>query len=172
MKYHTRFEAFLAALLLFVTAAIPFSSGCKSPTLQEGGSYYPGSFVVTTDPSGVSTTNFVASAAPDKAFFIADSSYLLAHAMVDSVFQFERDNRLALWRMSPDIKHNIDALRPRAVGLQLQWARARQAYMASPRPASLDRLGSILAQMQALAAAAVAAMPVDMALPPVNTITK
>jgi len=135
--------------------------GCKIGTsnLEQGGAYSPGSFIVTPDPSGTGTvTNFVATGIADKSFFVVDSSYDLAFSVVDAVFNFERNNRLALWKLSPQIKGSLDAIRPKAVDINLRYAKARQAYMLNPAPSGLTPLQTILAELQNLASAAQAAI--------------
>jgi len=150
-----------ASVLIFAVAIAPIAlslwTGCKS-TLAPGGAYAPGSFVVTTDPSGASVTNFVPSAAADKAFFVVDSAYDIAYSAIDAVFTFERENRLALWNLSPDIKHTLDKIRPQAWDANVRYARARQQYISNPVPAGLSTLQSTLAELQNLAASVQAAI--------------
>lgn len=148
-------------LLVFATAIIlvpaALVTGCKS-TLAPGGSYAPGSFVVSTDPSGVTTTNFVADAIADKGFFAVDSSYDLAYSILDAAFVFEKENRLALWQLTPQIKHTLDSIRPKAWDANMRYAAARKAYQLNPTPGGLTTLQTILAELQNLTNAAQAAV--------------
>lgn len=124
----------LAVLLLSIPA------GCKS-TLEPGGAYAP------------------IGQAPDKAFYGVDATFDLAEGIVDGALKFERDNRLLLWRLSPDIKHSLDKLRPEFVNIVKQWGTARKAYMANPTPAGLSTLQTILGQMQQVSQAIQAVIP-------------
>lgn len=125
----------LAALALTVFSA------CHTTKLEPGGAY--------------ALTNTV----PDMAFFAVDSSYDLAYSTIDAAFKFERDNRLMLWNVSPNIKHTLDAIRPKAVEADAAYLRSRAAYIANPTPTGLTVLQEILSKTQALAVSAQAALP-------------
>lgn len=131
---------------------------CRS-TLEKGGAYAPGVFVVTTNESGTLVTNFVASAAPNKAFFVADATYDLAYSVIDTAFAFERKHRDVLWRMSPTIKKTLDDIRPKAWDLHVKWAKAREAYMLNPTPDGLSNIQRILSEVQNLSMAVRAVLP-------------
>lgn len=131
---------------------------CRS-TLEPGGAYAPGQYVTVTNESGVVTTHFIATAAPNKAFFVADASYDLAYSVIDAAFKFERDNRDLLWKVSPEIKNKLDEIRPKAWDLHVKWAKAREAYMAHPTPAGLTVIQRLLSELQSISAAAQAVLP-------------
>src|SRR5678815_4577228 len=138
----TKLAAFMAAMVIALSLI-----GCASGKLAPGGAYHP------TD------TNGVAISAPDAAFFAVDSSYRIAYNTVDTVFLFENDNRAMLWALSPTIKHTLDNIRPQAVAANVEYHKARDAYIANPVPANLDLLKQVLAKMQQLTATATAVLP-------------
>jgi hypothetical protein len=127
--------------------------GCKTK-LEPGGAYAPGVSQIVTNVDGTVSTNFTATAAPDIAFYYADAAYNTAYAMADGVFKWEMQNEKALWKLNPKIKHTLDDLRPKVWAIHVQWAKARQAYLANPIPANLNIYQRIVAQIQSLAAAA------------------
>lgn len=131
----------LAISLALLGALLAAPIGCKHPSLELGGAY--------------AATNTV----PDYAFFVADSAFDLAYSTIDAAFKFERDNRALLWKISPDIKHTLDQIRPQASVVTTQYLTVRAAYMANPVPANLTTLQTVLAKMQQLATAATAALP-------------
>lgn len=143
--------------LVIACLILPVLTGCKT-RLAQGGAYAPGTTTITTDLNGVTSTNFVATAAPDKAFYLVDADYDLAYATLDAAFTFEKENRDALWKVSPEIKHTLDSIRPQAWIVNLQWAAARKVYAANPIPAGLSNLQTYLAQIKNLATAAQAAI--------------
>ena len=130
-------------------------SGCQSPKLESGGAYAPAAAVVSADGS----TNLVATASPDPAFFVVDSSFDLAYSVIDAAFTFERENRAMLWKLSPEIKHSLDKIRPTAVEVRDRYITARAAYMSNPTPAGLSTLQDTLSKLKALSSAAQSAMP-------------
>ena len=144
----------IASLLL---GLLLISSGCATK-LAPGGAYAPGITTITTDANGNAVTNFTATAATDKAFYIADASYDLAYSTIDAAFTFEKENRDALWKISPEIKHTLDSIRPQAWLVNMQWAAARKAYVANPTPPGLSSLQTFLSQIQNLSTAAQAAI--------------
>jgi len=97
--------------------------------------------------------------APDMVFYNIDAAYDLAYSTVDAAFRFERDNRTLLWKVSPQIKHTLDSIRPQAVSANADYLRARAAYMANPTPAGLTALQTVLSKISQLATAAAAALP-------------
>lgn len=131
-------------------AALIFVPACSTP-LETGGAYAP----ATTNAAGEVT----ALAAPDKTFYAIEASFALAYDACQTVFKFERDNRLVLWQISPEIKHTLDRIRPQALDAVRRYGLARTAYKANPIPANLSGLQTVLAQLQALSAAAAAALP-------------
>ena len=150
----------MTVTLLLAASALLFTlPGCKSGKLEQGGAYAPAVTTVTTGSDGQTVTNTVAMIAPDPGLFFADSAFDLTYTVIDNVFTFERDNRLLLWRLSPDIKHTLDKLRPEAVKVRDQFVTARRAYLAAPTPAGLTVLESALAKAQQLSMAAQAVLP-------------
>jgi hypothetical protein len=117
--------------------------GC-TPSLVPGGDYNP----AFTNAAGAVTS------APDYALFASDKAFELAYVMLDSAFKMERENRVALWNLSPQIKKSMDELRVKAVRIKQEWATARKAYLSSPAPESLSTLQGVLAEIQRLSAAA------------------
>ena len=129
--------------------------GCaNTKKLEPGGAYAP---AITTVDNGV--TNTVAIAAPDKGFYAVDAAFDLVYSTVDAAFTFERDNRLLLWKISPEIKHQLDVIRPQAAEALQKWALARDAYMRNPTPAGLTTLQTVLGQMRQISQAAQAVLP-------------
>jgi hypothetical protein len=88
-----------------------------------------------------------------------DAAYSLARATINGVFQFERDNRAMLWKISPSIKKTLDGIRPQAVKADAEYHRARAVYMANPVPAGLDQLQTILARINQLSITAASVLP-------------
>jgi hypothetical protein len=139
---------FMTAMALAV-AAIGLT-GCKTPQLAAGGAYSPGEFVLTTNSTGAVSTNFVATSAPDVAFFVADQTYNAAYSIVDSAFKWEADNREQLYTLFPQIKKTLDGIRPTAWNIQRRWAFARKAYEDNPISANLTTIQAIVAEIQRL----------------------
>ncbi len=119
----------IAPLLLFLAAV-----GCKT-TLEPGGAYAP------TNSLGQVIYN-------DTGLALADTSYKLAYETTLAVFRFERQNRAALWAISPEIKHTLDKARVQVQGIDRRWAEARQMYKLNPTPAGLSVLQTVLAEIQ------------------------
>lgn len=136
----------LSAVLLAATA---LGLGCKAH-LESGGAYSP----VTTN-----ATTGVVSNSPDLPFYTADSAFWLAYTSLDTIFSIERNNREALFKISPEIKHSLDAIRPTALEVSQGYLRARQAYIAHPSPAGLTGVNLLLSKLQQLVIAAQAALP-------------
>jgi hypothetical protein len=125
-------------LLLAALFALP---ACSTTKLETGGAYA------------------VQGSQPDLAFYTVDASFDMAYAAFDTAFTFERENRKALWALSPSIKHALDAVRPTAVQVVKEYGTARKAYMANPTPAGLTTLQTVIAKAQQLAETAKAALP-------------
>lgn len=134
--------------LILALLSLTILAACSS--LEKGGAYAPA--VVITDTGGVSTTNAVSAA--DKAFYATDAAFAASYAVADAISLWERDNRLVLWKITPDIKHGLDAIRPTVATVVKNYGVARNAYKANPTPAGLDLLQTILAKMKQLEAAA------------------
>lgn len=121
----------LLVLCSFIPLLAGLSFACKK-TLEPGGAY--------------AATNTV----PDLTFYQVDAGFRAAYGTLDSAFNWERDNRADLWKISPKIKHDLDAIRPTAAEVVRNYAVARTAYKASPTPAGLSQLQTILAKAQQL----------------------
>jgi hypothetical protein len=128
-------------VVLLLCLGIGFGAVSCGKTLEPGGAYAPAGQV------------------PSLAFFEADSAFDLAYATVNAAFTFERDNRDLLWRTSPQIKHTLDEIRPKAWEWAKSYATARKAYLANPVPSGLPPLEQALSEIQRLAATALAALP-------------
>ena len=140
-----------APSILFVVLCLALSTGCKA-TLEQGGAYAP---AITNAVTGEVTYNQL----PDMEFYNVDAAYLLAYSTVNAVFQFERDNRAYLWKVSPNIKRTLDQIRPQAVAANAEYHKARAVYIANPVPTGLDRLQTILAKINQLSITATAVLP-------------
>lgn len=136
----------LIGLVLLIGA---LSSGCKAH-LESGGVYSP---VSTNAATGAVTSS------PDLPFYTADSAFWLAYTTLDTLFTIERDNRDVLFKVSPEIKHGLDAIRPTALQIAQGYLKARQAYIAHPTPEGLTGVNELLARLQQLVIAAQAALP-------------
>ena len=88
-----------------------------------------------------------------------DSAFDSAVSALDAAFTFERVNRAMLWKVSPDIKHALDRVRPQAVQVKVDYAKARAAYMANPLAANLTALQQVLGRAQQIAAIGTAVLP-------------
>lgn len=142
-------KSFPPTALAFLVVSLVLLSGCKT-TLAPGGAYAPATY--TTNALGQITTNQVV--LPDMAFYRTEAAFKTAYDLLNGVFTWERENRLVLWKISPDIKHGLDAIRPTAAAVAKQYGIARLAYMATPTPAGLDLMNTILAKVQQLQTAA------------------
>lgn len=139
-------------------------TGCGKATLEAGGAYAPATFIVTTNAAGVPVSVAEPTQAPDMAFYTVDSSFQTALAVVDGAFKFERDNRAALWKLSPSIKHTMDSIRPTAWKVVIVYTKARAAYIANPIPANLSTMQTALSQIIALSSAAQAGIASGLAV--------
>ena len=133
---------------LLLIIAVVVLAGCASKKLETGGAYAP-----TDAVTGMPISN------PDLPFFLTDSAYRIAYSTVDAVFMFERDNRLMLWKLNPEIKRTLDKIRPQAVSANIEYLKGRAAYMANPTPPNLDILKQVLAKVQQLTQTALAVLP-------------
>jgi hypothetical protein len=88
--------------------------------------------------------------------FVLDSGFDLAYSALDAAFRYEKNNRAALWLISPDIKHSMDKLRLEAKRVVLDYAIARTAYKANPVSVNLDMVSAALAVLQNVNNAALA----------------
>lgn len=126
--------------------------------LEQGGAYAPVDFVVSTNSAGIISTNVVELQQADFALFEADAAFNTAASAVQAVFRLERDNRALLWSISPKIKGELDTLRPAAWKAITEYTVARAAYLANPIPANLTPMETLTSQIEAILAAAQAAM--------------
>jgi len=104
------------------------------------------------EPGGAYSQSATAAAMPE--LFVMDSSFDLAYSALDTTFKFERNNRTMLWAISPNIKHTLDKLRVEASRVKLDYAIARQAYLANSIQTNLDALTTALTKLQAINIAA------------------
>jgi len=122
-----------ALMLLFV------GMSCKTPSLESGGVYAP------TNQVGQVIYN-------DLGLALADASYQFAYSTVLAPLRFERDNRVMIFAANPQVglsvKHAMDRVREQVWMVDVRWATARKAYRASPTPAGLTALQTILAEIQ------------------------
>ena len=132
-----KFKSIMAAIALALAVSIPLSitTGCKTPSLETGGVYAP-------------TNSFGEVLYNDIGLVLADSSYKFSYETVLAVFAYERNNRQAIWDISPDVKHALDVLRPKVVAIDRKWVNARLLYKANPTPAGLSVLQTVLAEIQ------------------------
>lgn len=139
MRILKSFKVFVSLLsAISITAIVGCGSGgCKSSTLEPGGVYAP------TNAAGEVVYS-------DRELALSDASYKLAYETVQSVFKFEKDNRQALWEISPDIKKALDAGRTNAVAIDRRWAQARNTYKKNPTPEGIGTLQSILSELHRL----------------------
>lgn len=133
MKRAILLFAFVSSLI----ALVWFAVGCKSPHLETGGLYAP------TNAAGQVVYN-------DLGLALADGSYKLAYETVSAIFKFERDNRAAIWALSPQVKKTLDKARTEAVDIDRRWAEARKLYKAKPTPAGLSAIQGVLLEIQRL----------------------
>lgn len=120
------------SLIIIAAALVGFGFGCSTERLEIGGSYaQPGQ-------------------TPDLILFQTDSAFDLAFTATQATFKFERDNREMLWKVSPDIKHSLDAARPTAFQCGQEYQRARAAYLLSPTPEGMDTLKTVLSKMSSI----------------------
>jgi hypothetical protein len=139
--------------------------GCKA-SLQSGGAYAPAAATVSTNATnGAVSTNLVATAAPDLAFYNVDDTFWLGYSAFLTASRLEMDNRAALWAISPKIKETLDDIRPQAWQAVKTYMAARAVYKANPTPAGLPALQTALSQLQTLVSAAQAAIATATANP-------
>lgn len=140
-KYLSRITGTLALILGVAGLVLTGPTGCHTTRLEQGGAY--------------ALTNTV----PDMQFFVVESTYDIAYSSVLAVMKFERDNRLMLWNISPQIKHTLDGIRPKVVEADKAYVAARASYILNPTPVGLTPLNESLQKMQQLLATAQAVIP-------------
>ena len=131
-----------------LACAFSILSGCKG-TLQPGGAYNP----TTTNAVGV------VSSVPDKPFLAVEAAFDLAYSALDAAFTTERNNRAMFWALSPDIKHTLDTIRPRAVIARNSYIKARDLYVSVRSSVAFDELKKALAHMQDISKSAQSVIP-------------
>lgn len=151
-------------LPLIVALLLPaFLIGCASQNarLELGGAYAPARIVYSTNEDGTVTSVLVASTAPDIAFAQVESAFDLAEGAIDGAFKFERNNRAMLWNLSPEIKRQLDKIRPVAWKVVQDYTAARDAYQSNQTPAGIGELQSLLAKIAPLSQAASAVIAAE-----------
>jgi len=138
------FGAF-AGLLVFCSL---MSIGCRAPQLEPGGAYAP----IATNSAGIVTTN------TDLQLYLADREFIAAYDVVDSILTLERDNRALWWKISPEIKHTLDKVRPQAWDARNRYKALRQAYLSAPSPQGLAQLGAITDELSRMGSTIQAAL--------------
>lgn len=111
--------------------------GCVATRLSTGGAY---------------AQSEASKAQPE--LFALDASFDVAYAALDTVFKYEKQNRSALWKLSPNIKHGLDKLRKESVIVATDYATARTVYLTN-QVEGLSRMQSSLNKLQAAGASAV-----------------
>ena len=130
--------------------------GCAHK-MELGGAYRP----ATTNAAGI----LLDTTTPDYGFFVVDLAFSTAYSAVDAVLTFELNNRDMLWAVSPDIKHNLDAIRPVAWDITVRYAKARKQYLQNPLPAGLTTMQQILGEIQRVAGIAARSVPTKSVAP-------
>jgi hypothetical protein len=97
--------------------------------------------------------------APMPELYAIDATFNLVHSALTGVFDYERNNRQALWVISPNIKKALDRVRVEASAAKLQFAKAREVYKSNPTPANLSAVNTALAKLQRAQAAALVVIP-------------
>lgn len=143
---------------IILVAMTCFLAGCATK-LAPGGAYAPASATITTNELGTVTVIFTPTSAPDLLFYGTDAAFMMAYSIVDAAFKFERDNRAMLWKISPDIKHGLDKLRPEATLVKRDYINARAEYVKNPIPPNLTLLEGVLTRANRLAASIAAVLP-------------
>lgn len=116
------------------------ATGCVTSKRLEAGGAYAASATQAAQPE----------------LFAVDASYDVAYSALDGVFKWEKANRAVLWKLSPTIKHTLDKIRAEAATVNMDYAIARQAYLASPTAPGLSDLLDAVGRMQNLNLAALA----------------
>ncbi len=140
-----------AVACLGLAGALLATPGCTSDRLAGGGVYTTAS----TNADGTIT------ATADIALYRVDATFKMAVSSMDTAFNYERDNRAALWSISHDIKHTFDLIRPKAVDAKKRYAAFRAVYVALPADQRTTKdLEGIVTEIQTLLASVSAAIAV------------
>lgn len=123
--------------LLTLIAVALLALGCAETRLATGGAY---------------SQSEVSKAQPE--LFALDASFDVAYAALDTVFKYEKQNRIALWRISPNIKRGLDKLRKESNIVATDYAIARTVYLTN-QVEGLSGMQSSLNKLQAAGASAV-----------------
>lgn len=142
MRILKSFKVCIALLSTVAVLAIPVSivgcsGGCKTSTLEPGGAYAP------TNAAGEVIFD-------EKGLALADATYKLTYESALSVLAYERNNRVAIWALSPEVKKAFDKVRPVVADIDLRWAKARQAYKKNPTPEGLSLMQEIMGEIDRL----------------------
>jgi outer membrane PBP1 activator LpoA protein len=100
------------------------------------------------EPGGAYAKSETLAAMPE--LYATDAAFDIAWRACDIAFLYEKNNRAALWQLSPKIKKRTDEIRVEASQVWLDYAVARQAYLSNPIQANLAALQSSLARLQQL----------------------
>lgn len=142
-----RLMGLMAVSLL--AGALTLTPGCATKRLESGGAY----------AAAVTNLDGTATVSADAALYAADASFKMVVSSLDAAFAFERKNRAALWSISHDIKHALDAIEPQAADAVKRYAAARRAYLQTPASArSTSSIEGIVTELQSLLATASAAI--------------
>lgn len=141
-RFTNRLACISALVLMFL---IP--TACKTQ-LAPGGAY---THSITNADQTVTTTS-------DVVLYNLDTSFKTAYDSINAAFETEYKNRDYFWKVSPEIKHTLDRIRPQAQQVVNDYAAARTAYLANPTPTNLSGVQAFLAKLQQLLLAASAAV--------------
>lgn len=67
-----------------------------------------------------------------RALYTTDTINKTSHDILDAFLRWERDNRMSLWQLAPDIKHATDAIRDKAPHAFVAYDSARSLYLLFP----------------------------------------
>jgi hypothetical protein len=118
-------------IALIITAALIAGCALFSGKKFEAGGAYAGTESVAAMPD----------------LYLADASFDAAYAAFKVVSNYEQANRATLWKLNPNIKHELDKLRDDVWKVTVDYARARTAYIANPVPANLDAARTAAAKL-------------------------
>lgn len=132
-------------LIAFLVGIFTLMGCVTGKRLEEGGAYaaYP-------------ATASQAAKAAEPVLFTFDSTFDLIYTGLNTIFENERNNRLAYWAISPEIKKGLDAIRPGAKKAKKDYALAREAYIANPGTNTTSQLEAALGELVRLNNAAIA----------------
>lgn len=128
----------IAACLVIIAGC---SSGCKGvdKRLEAGGAY---NRTVTNTVTGTVTN------VPNGLLFSADLTFKTLYGDFMAVSDFEFENRAALWKVSHQIKHDLDVARPKVRLIRAEFYAARKKYLDNPTPEGLNEIQRLLKQLE------------------------